>query len=65
VENVVGFLNGFNLQTIISVVLVAWYFCRDVKNEMKILEAKIERQSERTDQLYTMFIDLLKTTKGN
>ena len=25
-----------------------------------LLDAKIERQSERTDKLYTMFIDLVK-----
>lgn len=28
-----------------------------------LLDAKIERQGERTDKLYEMFIDLLKTKK--
>lgn len=56
-ENVFEFVKGFNLQTIISVFLMLWYFSHHI-------ESKIEKQSERTDRLYEMFIDLLKGKKG-
>lgn len=63
----ISFLNGFNIQTIVSLGLIIWYFSRHVENgfklEMKLLEAKIDKQSERTDRLYEMFIDLLKDQK--
>lgn len=62
-NEIVGFLEGFNIQTIISMVVVFWYFTRDIKAEMKILEAKMDKQSDRTDRLYEMFIDLLKDRK--
>ena len=57
------FLQGFNVQTIISMAIVFWLFSRDLKSEMKVLEAKIDKQSERTDKLYEMFIELLKNKK--
>ncbi len=53
-------LGTFNLLTILSIGAVFWYFTKDIKTEMKLLEAKIDRQSERTDRLYEMFVDLLK-----
>lgn len=58
-DQIVDFLKGFNLQTIISMFLMLWYFSNHI-------EAKIEKQSARTDRLYEMFIDLLKEgKKGN
>ncbi len=57
------FLKGFNLQTIITMVVIFWYFVRDIKGEMKILESKIDKQAERTDRLYEMFVSLQKETK--
>lgn len=56
-EETIQFLKGFNIQTIISVFLMLWYFSHHI-------ESKIEKQSERTDRLYEMFIDLLKGKKG-
>lgn len=56
-EEAIQFIKGFNIQTIISVFLMLWYFSHHI-------EAKIEKQSERTDRLYEMFIDLLKDKKG-
>lgn len=53
-DNVLEFLKGFNLQTIMSVFLMLWYFSNHI-------ESKIEKQSQRTDRLYEMFIDLLKS----
>jgi len=55
-EQVIEFLKGFNLQTIISIFLMLWYFTNHI-------DAKIEKQSQRTDRLYEMFIDLLKGVK--
>jgi hypothetical protein len=59
-DQVLEFLKGFNLQTIISMAVIFWYFTRDIKAEMKLLEAKIDTQAGRSDRLYEMFIDLLK-----
>jgi hypothetical protein len=63
-DQVLEFLKAFNVQTILSLAIIIWYFSRQIerefKSEMKLLEAKIDRQSERTDRLYEMFIDLLK-----
>lgn len=56
-EEVLEFVNGFNIQTIISIFLMLWYFTNHI-------EAKIEKQSQRTDRLYEMFIDLLKEKKN-
>lgn len=57
------FLKEFDVQTILAMVVIFWYFTRDIKTEMKILEAKIDKQADRTDRLYEMFIDLLKARK--
>jgi hypothetical protein len=56
-EEVLEFVEGFNIQTIISIFLMLWYFTNHI-------EAKIEKQSQRTDRLYEMFIDLLKEKKN-
>lgn len=45
------FLKGFNIQTIISMFLMLWYFSHHIKS-------KLERHAERTDKLYEMFIQL-------
>jgi hypothetical protein len=59
-DKLLEFLSGFNLQTILTVVVIAWYFVRDIKSEMKMLEAKIDAQAARTDRLYEMFIEIVK-----
>lgn len=55
-DNILDFFKGFNIQTIISVFIMLWYFAHHI-------ESKIEKQSQRTDRLYEMFIDLLKNEK--
>ena len=57
-DNVMDFLKGFNVQIIISVFFMLWYFSHH-------MEQKFERQSQRTDKLYEMFIELLKDRKSN
>lgn len=52
-NEIIDFLKGFNIQTILSVFLMLWYFAHHI-------ESKIDKQSIRTDRLYEMFIDLLK-----
>lgn len=61
---ILEFLKGFNVQTILSLLGIVWFFSAGLKTEMKLLEAKIDRQGERTDKLYEMFIDLLKAGKN-
>lgn len=56
----VDFLKGFNIQTIVSMTGIFALFFWNMKSEMRILEAKIDQQSSRSDRLYEMFIDLLK-----
>ncbi len=50
---VVNFLEKFNWQTIIGMAVISWYFTHDIK-------IALEKQSNRTDKLYEMFVDLLK-----
>lgn len=50
------FLKGFNIQTILAIFLINWGFYHS-------LSAKMERHEQRTDRLYEMFIDLLKEKK--
>lgn len=55
-EHVIEFFKGFNFQTIISMFLMLWFFTNQI-------DSKIEKQSQRSDRLYEMFIDLLKEGK--
>lgn len=59
-EAVMEFLKAFNIQTILSLAVIVGIFSANLKSEIKLLEAKIDRQAERSDRLYEMFIDLLK-----
>lgn len=62
-EEILEFLKGFNLQTIFSLFLMMWYFSSHIEGKISKLDAKVEQQSQRTDRLYEMFIDLLKERK--
>lgn len=66
-DKILDMISSFNIPNLIATGAIFWYFTRDVKNEMKILESKldarIEAQAVRTDRLYEMFIDLLKDKK--
>jgi hypothetical protein len=55
-DQVLEFLKGFNIQTIVSLAVIVWFFTRHI-------EDKMDKQSARTDRLYEMFIDLLKERK--
>lgn len=60
-DKIFEILGSFNIPTVLSIAVVFWYFTRDLKSEMKLLEAKIDRQSERTDRLYEMFQEQLNS----
>ena len=78
-EELLNFFKEFNVQTILSMGLIVWYFSRDVRNcldsridklELKIgdiekeLKDDIKIQSARSDKLYENFCDLLKTAQS-
>ena len=62
-EEILEFVKGFNLQTIISLAVIVYFFFNNLKSEIKLLEAKIDSQTQRTDRLYEMFVSLQKETK--
>jgi hypothetical protein len=66
-EDLLKFLKEFNIQTILSLFAIVWYFSRHIeaKFESKFdkFEIALKSQSDRTDQLYQMFIELLKEKK--
>lgn len=62
-DQLLEFLKGFSLQTIMSLVAIVWVFSKHIDSKLDKLEAKMDQQSQRTDRLYEMFIDLLKEKK--
>lgn len=48
------------LSIIATVLVSAYYIHRDIREDMKTQNTRIDQCNARTDQLYTMFIDLLK-----
>ena len=64
-DQVLEFMKGFNVQTIMSLAGIVWLFSSNLKSEMKLLEAKIDQQSARSDRLYEMFIELVKGNKND
>ena len=60
-------LDKLNLQAIITMFAICWYFTYDLKAGLKKLDEdmkeqgkRIDAQGERIDRLYQMFVDLLK-----
>lgn len=66
-SEILDFLKQFNIQTLIGMAFICWYFTHDMKASIERLDndlnKKTDKQSERTDKLYEMFIDLLKLKK--
>jgi len=69
-DNLLEFLKGFSLQTIITIVAINGYFSHKTDQKIEKLEidmkeqgVRIDQQGARTDHLYEMFIDLLKSQK--
>lgn len=66
-DKFISFLNGFNVQTIVTLGALVWYLnhhlekkIEEIRFELKQQGNRIDRQGQRTDKLYEMFIDLLK-----
>lgn len=53
-QEIIDFIKGFDLKTIISLWLIIWYFTREINND---LERRLEKQGERIDRLYEIFAD--------
>lgn len=73
-SEMIDFLKQFNIQNLIGMAAICWYFTRDLKAQMEKIDKdlrdkinqeskKIDQQSNRTDELYKMFIDLLKSKR--
>lgn len=68
--DIIHFLENLNWQGIIAMFSIVWYFTHDIKvamqhqsEKMDKLSDRMDKQSARTDQLYQMFVDLLKEKK--
>lgn len=59
-DDIKTFISGFNIQTIISLTAIIWYFSKEIKEDIDTAREATKEQAKRTDRLYEMFIDLLK-----
>lgn len=50
-NEVIQFLNGFNMQTIISMWLLMWYFNRDIKASIDKLDEDVREMNSRLCRL--------------
>ena len=66
-EKLIEFLNGFNAQTITSMICILWLFFNHYETRIDArfdkLENSMKEQSVRTDKLYEMFIDIVRKEK--
>lgn len=66
-DKLIDFFTGFNIQTILSMTVILWYFTREIRLEVqKDIEAIRQEgsvQAARTDRLYEMFVKLLSEKK--
>ena len=80
IQDILEFFTKFNIQTLIGMAILLWYFSKhiDSKIDSKIgslnnkldaniirMDRQIEIQTARSDKLYQMFIDLLKTKRSD
>lgn len=59
--DIINHLEKLNWQTMIGVFAVVWYFTYDIRKTLEKLEIDVKAQGARTDKLYEMFVDLLKS----
>ena len=64
-DNFISFLNGFNIQTIVTLGTIIWYFNHNIEKKIDKIEIDLKQQGARTDHLYEMFIDLLKSKNNS
>lgn len=61
--NIIELIEKFNWQTIIAMLAIGWYFTKEIRESLKILDKDVREQSTRTDKLYEMFCELQKQMK--
>lgn len=61
-DKLIDFLNGFNVQTILVMIGVLWYFTRElklgIKQDIEELKQVNTKQDDRSDKLYEMFVKM-------
>ena len=50
-DKVLDFLKEFNLQTIISMAVIVWYFTRDLKKSIDAVDAELRKMNTRVARL--------------
>ncbi len=50
-ENILNFLKEFNLQTILSMTAIVWYFTRELKGSIDLLDKDIRNMNTRISRL--------------
>ena len=59
-DKIFEFVNGFNIQTMVSLVLIVWYFNRHTEQKIEVLASEIRDQARRTDKIYEVIVEMLK-----
>lgn len=66
-SEIIDLIKSLDLHTIIVIGVLFGYFTRNleksIREEIHLINTKMNEQSLRTDKLYEMFIDLVKETK--
>ena len=64
-DQIIDFLKQFNIQTILSMAVIIWYFSRDIKSDINDLRAELRTdinvQAARSDKLYEAFYEQIAT----
>lgn len=50
-EPVIEFLKAFNLQTILSMLAIVWYFSRDIKISIENLDKDVQKMNTRISRV--------------
>lgn len=50
-EEFIKFLKDFNIQNIISMGIIIWYFTRDIKKDMHEMNAELHKMNTRVSRI--------------
>jgi len=50
-EQLLEFLKEFNLQTILSMAIIVWYFCRDIKTAVDAVDHDLREMNTRISRI--------------
>jgi len=50
-DELLNFLKEFNIQTIISMGIIVWYFTRDVKSQISLLDKDLQAMNTRISRV--------------